>query len=90
MRLWYAPVTQLAGLEVQALSSGCERPWLHCATTSGNGLQGMTTELGKSCQSGDAVLALKKFISKCNVDNEKLKEQIAVNKQRDQFLYTCR
>jgi len=46
----------------------------------------MTTELGKSCQSGEAVLALKKYITKCNLDNETLKEEIAVNKQRDDFL----
>jgi hypothetical protein len=36
------------------------------------------------------VLALKKFISKCNVDNEKLKDVIAVNKNRDDFLLRFR
>lgn len=46
----------------------------------------MTSELGKSCQSGEAVLALKKYISKCNLDNERLKEEIAANKHRDDFL----
>lgn len=46
----------------------------------------MTTELSKSCQSGEAVLALKKYISKCNLDNEKLKDEIARDKQRDEFL----
>lgn len=53
-------------------------------------LQHMTTELGKSCESGEAVLALKKHISKCNLDNERLKEEIAANRQRDQFLSRLR
>lgn len=48
--------------------------------------QAMTTELGKSCQSGKAVLALKKYISKCSLDNERLKDEIARDKQRGHFL----
>lgn len=48
--------------------------------------QAMTTELGKSCQSGEAVLALKKYITKCSLDNERLKDEIARDKQRGDFL----
>jgi hypothetical protein len=50
----------------------------------------MTAEVGKACNSGEEVLALKKFISKCSVDNEKLKDVIAVNKNRDDFLLKFR
>jgi hypothetical protein len=46
----------------------------------------MTTELGKSCESGEAVLALKKYIGKCTLDNERLKDEIAANKRRDDFV----
>jgi hypothetical protein len=46
----------------------------------------MTTELGKSCESGEAVLALKKHIGKCTLDNERLKDEIAANKRRDDFV----
>jgi hypothetical protein len=52
--------------------------------------QAMTAEVGKACNSGEEVLALKKFISKCNLDNEKLKDVIAVNKSRDDFLLKFR
>jgi hypothetical protein len=52
--------------------------------------QVMTAEVGKACNSGEEVLALKKFISKCNLDNEKLKDVIAVNKNRDDFLLKFR
>jgi hypothetical protein len=66
--------------------------WLVPTYTHGTGvcarlfMQAMTSELGKSCQSGEAVLILKKYISKCNLDNERLKDEIAANKQRDDFL----
>jgi hypothetical protein len=46
----------------------------------------MTTELGKSCESGEAVLALKKYIGKCILNNERLKDEIAANKHRDNFV----
>lgn len=46
----------------------------------------MTTELGKSCESGEAVLALKKYIGKCTLDNDRLKDEIAANKRRDEFV----
>ncbi|KAF6266164.1 dynein heavy chain 9 [Scenedesmus sp. NREL 46B-D3] len=52
--------------------------------------QVMSAEVGKACSSGEEVLALKKFISKCNLDNEKLKDVIAVNKSRDDFLLKFR
>eukprot|EP00878_Enallax_costatus_P013463 GHUV01014078.1.p1 GENE.GHUV01014078.1~~GHUV01014078.1.p1 ORF type:complete len:1340 (+),score=424.03 GHUV01014078.1:252-4271(+) len=52
--------------------------------------QVMTAEVGKPANSGEEVLALKKLISKCNIDNEKLKEEIAVNKSRDDFLLRFR
>lgn len=50
----------------------------------------MTSEVGKPAHSGEEVLALKKYISKCNLDNEKLKEAIAVNKNRTDFLVRFR
>lgn len=53
-------------------------------------LQVMTAEVGKASNNGEEVLALKKFISKCNLDNEKLKDVIAVNKSRDDFLLKFR
>lgn len=49
-------------------------------------LQAMTSELGKSCQSGEVVLALKKYINNCTQNNERLKDEIAANKRRDDFL----
>eukprot|EP00775_Hariotina_reticulata_P006671 gene6671-6895_t len=48
--------------------------------------QVMTAEVGKPCHSGEEVLALKKFISKCTLENERLKDIIATNKSRDDFL----
>lgn len=50
----------------------------------------MAVELGKVSHSGEEVLALKKYIQKCNVDNEKLKELIACNKGKDDFLFKYR
>jgi hypothetical protein len=46
----------------------------------------MTAEAGKPCNSGEEVLAMKKFISKCTLENERLKDIIATNKSRDDFL----
>lgn len=53
-------------------------------------LQVMTAEVGKTAHSGEEVLALKKLISKCNIDNDKLKDVITVNKSRDEFLLRFR
>ena len=48
--------------------------------------QVMMTEVGKVSHTGEEVLALKKLIQKCNVDQERLREQIQANKEKDEFL----
>lgn len=39
---------------------------------------------------GDEVLALKRLIQRCQADGERLRESIAVNKARDEFLMSHR
>lgn len=46
----------------------------------------MTTEVGKVSTSGEQVLALKKYIAKCNQDQERLRDTIQANKEKDEFL----
>lgn len=77
-------------LAAKPLLQWLERPPMLFPCRSCTLLQVMTTEAGKSCHSGEEVLALKKFISKSNLDNEKLKDVIAVNKSRDDFLLKFR
>jgi dynein heavy chain len=50
----------------------------------------MEHELGKTSNTGAEVLALKKYIQKCTVDTEKLKDEIAMNKQKEDFMFGCR
>ena len=53
-------------------------------------LQTMAAELGRESSTGEDVLALKKHITKCNMENEQQKEIIAACKARDAFLYLYR
>lgn len=46
----------------------------------------MTAEVGKASASGEQVLALKKYIAKCNQDQERLRDTITANKEKDEFL----
>ncbi|KAF5833108.1 hypothetical protein DUNSADRAFT_10689 [Dunaliella salina] len=50
----------------------------------------MMTEVGKVSHSSEEVLALKRFIQRCAQDQERLKEIIAQNKERDEFMYSHR
>ena len=50
----------------------------------------MTAELAKPSHTSEEVLALKKYIQKCNADMEKLQELILTNKHKDNFLLTHR
>lgn len=46
----------------------------------------MSGEVMKPCGSGEEVLALKKLIQKSMSDQDRLREEIAANKARDEFL----
>jgi hypothetical protein len=74
------------------LTQHCEAspPSTHTYTRTHTIKQAMSAELGKSCASGEAVLALKRYITRCSLDNEGLKEAIAANKARDEFLAAAR
>jgi hypothetical protein len=50
----------------------------------------MTSEVGKVSSSGEQVLALKKYIAKCNQDQERLRDTIHHNKEKDEFLMSHR
>ena len=50
----------------------------------------MTTEVGKVSHTGEEVLALKKFIQKAAVDQEKMREAIQHAKGKDDFLMAHR
>jgi len=50
----------------------------------------MMSEVGKVSHSSEEVLALKRFIQRCAQDQERLKEIIAQNKERDEFMYNHR
>ncbi|KAK9812825.1 hypothetical protein WJX72_004356 [[Myrmecia] bisecta] len=52
--------------------------------------QEMTTELAKVSHSSEEVLALKKYISRCQSEQDRLREEIAGNKARDDFLEAYR
>jgi hypothetical protein len=46
----------------------------------------MTGELGKPSHNAEEMLALKKYMAKCAQDQERLREVITVNKEKDDFL----
>lgn len=47
-------------------------------------------QVGKVSHSGEEVLALKRLIQRCTADQEKLREQIGRNKDKDEFLMAHR
>lgn len=49
-------------------------------------LQIMTGEVGKTSNTAEELLALKKYIAKCSQDQERLRDAIARNKEKDDFL----
>ncbi|KXZ48211.1 DHC-9 protein [Gonium pectorale] len=46
----------------------------------------MTGEVGKTSNNAEELLALKKYIAKCSQDQERLRDAIARNKEKDDFL----
>ena len=46
----------------------------------------MAAEVLKVCHNTDEVIALKKYIQKANLDQEKMREVIQGNKNKDEFL----
>jgi hypothetical protein len=50
----------------------------------------MSTEVSKVSHTTEEVIALKKYIQRANQDQEKLKEIIQKNKDRDEFLMNHR
>jgi hypothetical protein len=46
----------------------------------------MVAEMGKPCSSGEEVLALKKYLTRSVTDQERLRELIQRNKEKDDFL----
>ncbi|GLI65190.1 hypothetical protein VaNZ11_008652 [Volvox africanus] len=46
----------------------------------------MTGEVGKTSNTAEELLALKKYIAKCSQDQERLREAISRNKEKDDFL----
>jgi hypothetical protein len=47
-------------------------------------------QVGKVSHSGEEVLALKRLIQRCTSDQEKLREQIGRNKDKDEFCMSHR
>ncbi|GFR45764.1 hypothetical protein Agub_g7181 [Astrephomene gubernaculifera] len=50
----------------------------------------MTGEVGKISNTAEELLALKKYITKCSQDQERLREAIARNKEKDDFMMSHR
>ncbi|KIZ07418.1 dynein heavy chain 9 [Monoraphidium neglectum] len=50
----------------------------------------MAAEMAKPATSGEEALALKRYIGRCGLENERLREVLSTNKARDEFLYGYR
>lgn len=52
--------------------------------------QDMANQVGRVSHSGEEVLQLKKYIQKCLTDQEKLKEEMSGNMEKENFLMNYR
>lgn len=50
----------------------------------------MTLEVGKPSHSGEEALGLKKYMTKAHSDQEKLRESITRNREKEEFLMAHR